>query len=117
MELRTSLLTLQLRSFISCNQIFVLAPAFPPFTSLEDVFSFLFGELQAHVEQGLLQLLVEGDLLSLHGAGDEPDRQLGVVGEMIEQEVKPEKHKYQELDETFPDLRSEVTSCSDISVS
>ena len=57
------------------------------------MFSFLFGELQAHVEQGLLQLLVEWDLLSLHGAGDEPDRQLGVVGEMIEQEVKPNKRQ------------------------
>ena len=65
-------------------------PSFPS-SYLEDVFSFLLGELQAHVEQGLLQLLVEGDLLSLHGAGDEPDSQLGVVGEIIEQEVKSNK--------------------------
>ena len=57
------------------------------------MFSFLFGELQAHVEQGLLQLLVEWDLFPLHGAGDEPHRQLGVVGEMIEQEVKPNKRQ------------------------
>ena len=92
MELSTSRLTLQLRSFISCHQISVLAPSSPS-SHLEDVFSFLFGELQAHVEQGLLQLLVERDLLSLHGAGDEPDRQLGVVGEMIEQEVKPNKRQ------------------------
>ena len=67
-------------------------PSFPS-SYLEDVFSFLFGELQAHVEQGLLQLLVEWDLLSLHGAGDEPDCQLGVVGEIIEQEVKPNKRQ------------------------
>ena len=93
MELRTSLLTLQLKSFISCNQIYILSPTFTSSTSLEDVFSFLFGELQAHVEQGLLQLLVEWDLLSLHGAGDEPDSQLGVVGEIIEQEVKPNKRQ------------------------
>ena len=99
MELRTSLLTLQLKSFISCNEIFILTPTFSyaSFTSLEDVFSFLFGELQAHVEQGLLQLLVEWDLLSRHGAGDEPHCQLGVVGEMIEEEVEPSKHKHQEF--------------------
>ena len=60
-------------------------------TYLEDVFSFLLGELQAHVEQGLLQLLVERNLLSLHGAGDEPDCQLGVVGEIVKEEVKPNK--------------------------
>lgn len=64
-------------------------PATPPFTCLEDVLSLLLGELQPHVEQSLLQLLVEWDLLSGHGAGDEPHRQLGVVWEVVIQEVKP----------------------------
>ena len=61
----------------------------PAITHLEDVFSLLLGELEAHVEQSLLQLLVEGDLLPLHGAGDEPHGQLGVVREVIVQKVKP----------------------------
>ena len=67
----------------------VIHPATPPFTCLEDVLSLLLGELQPHVEQSLLQLLVEWDLLSGHGAGDEPHRQLGVVWEVVIQEVKP----------------------------
>ena len=58
-------------------------------TSLEDVFSLLLCELQTHVEESPLQLLVEGDLLPGHGAGDEPHRQLRVVWEVMVEEVKP----------------------------
>ena len=47
------------------------------------------GELETHLEQPALHGLVEGDLGAVHGVGDEPHRQVIVVGEREEEEVKP----------------------------
>ena len=47
------------------------------------------GELETHLEQPALHGLVEGDLGAVHGVGDEPHRQVVVVREREEEEVKP----------------------------
>ena len=55
------------------------------------MFCILLGELQAHFKQLLLELFVEGNLASIHGAGYEADCQVGVVRQRKIQEVKPGK--------------------------
>ena len=60
---------------------------------LENMFCILLGELQAHFKQLLLELFVEGNLASVHGAGYEAYRQVGVVRKRKIQEVKPGKAK------------------------
>ena len=62
--------------------------------NLENMFCILLGELQAHFKQLLLELFVEGNLASIHGAGYEADRQVGVVRQRKIQEVKPGKQQY-----------------------
>ena len=56
---------------------------------LKNVFCVPLCELQTHLEQPLLHGLVEGDLGAVHGVGDEPHRQVIVVRERKEEEVKP----------------------------
>ena len=55
------------------------------------MFCILLGELQSHFKQLLLELFVEGNLASIHGAGYEAYRQVGVVRQRKIQEVKPGK--------------------------
>ena len=57
------------------------------------MFCILLGELQSHFKQLLLELFVEGNLASIHGAGYEPYCQVGVVRQRKIQEVKPGKAK------------------------
>ena len=60
---------------------------------LENMFCILLGELQAHFKQLLLELFVEGNLASIHGAGYEANCQVSVVRKRKIQEVKPGKAK------------------------
>ena len=56
---------------------------------LKYVFCVALGELEAHPEQFLLHGLVEGDLVAVHGAGDEPHGQVIIAGEGEEEAIKP----------------------------
>ena len=46
-------------------------------------------ELQSQLEQALLHRRIEGDLVAVHGARDEPHGQVIVVREGEEEEIKP----------------------------
>ena len=48
-------------------------------------------ELKAHPEQSLLCGLVVGDLVAVHGAGDEPHGQVIIAREGEEEAIKPKQ--------------------------
>lgn len=56
---------------------------------LKYVFCVALCELETHPEQSLLHRLVVGDLVAVHGAGDEPHGQVIIVREGEEEAIKP----------------------------
>ena len=65
---------------------------------LEYVFCVALCELEPHPEQFLLHCLVEGDLVAVHGAGDEPHGQVIIVRKGEEEAIKP---RWMDLQDVF----------------
>ena len=55
-------------------------------------------ELEPHPEQFLLHCLVEGDLVAVHGAGDEPHGQVIIVRKGEKEAIKP---RWMDLQDVF----------------